>query len=202
MSVISRFLFSSAPQAGGGLWSPIGPAFEVAVESETLHSATFGFANGLDEALVFHLFTADHPLDLTRHYYEITGYPGAVAPWALGPWIWRDEVSGQDKVEEDLQTLRNLNLPTTGYWIDRPYATDVNSFDFKKEWYSDPEGMIALAHDLGFEMALWHTPYVDPDGAATVALFEEASELGFFRTAVDDGSGKWGPPWTSVTRVL
>ena len=42
------------------------------------------------------------------------GVPGAVAPWALGPWIWRDEVSGQDKVEEDLQTLRNLESSDDG----------------------------------------------------------------------------------------
>ena len=48
MSVISRFLFSSAPQAGGWFVESYRPGvFEVAVESETLHSATFGFCERL-----------------------------------------------------------------------------------------------------------------------------------------------------------
>lgn len=168
--------------------------FEVATEKSTQIQTTFGFANALEEGLLFHLFTAAHPLDLTRHYYDITGYPGSVAPWALGPWIWRDEVAGQEKVEEDLNTIRDLDLPTTGYWIDRPYATDVNSFDFDKAKYTDPEQMMTLAHELGFEVALWHTPYVDPDGTISGDLYLEAEAAGFFAPLLPTAFAKWGPP--------
>ncbi len=167
--------------------------FAVATEEEDLVQVTFGQGPAWQQPLSVHLYTADHPLDITKSYYETTAYPGLPAPWALGPWIWRDEVEGQAAVETDLQTIRDLDLATTGYWIDRPYASDVNSFDFHPDNYADPAAMMAKAHDLGFKMALWHTPYVDPDGDASRPLYDEAVEKGYFppETAM---LAKWGPP--------
>jgi alpha-D-xyloside xylohydrolase len=168
--------------------------FAMAREEDDLIQVTFGLGEEIGEGLTFHLMSADHGLDITRHYYEITGYPGPVAPWALGPWIWRDEVEGQEAVEADLQLIRELDFANTGYWIDRPYATDVNSFDFHPEHYADPPGMMKVASDLGFAMALWHTPYVDPDGAISGALYQEAEEAGYFAPEMATATDKWGPP--------
>jgi alpha-D-xyloside xylohydrolase len=155
---------------------------------------TFGLGKDNNEGLRFHLFASEHPLDITRYYYEITGFPGTIAPWALGPWIWRDEVENQAAVIDDLNTIRDLDLPTTGYWIDRPYASAVNSFDFKPEDYPNPETLFGHAKGLGFEMALWHTPYVDPEDEATKALYDEAEEKGYFAPEMGTALAKWGPP--------
>ena len=168
-------------------------AFAVATEADDVVKTTWGLGPAWEDGLVFHLFTAEHPLDLTRRYYETTGAPALPAPWALGPVIWRDEVDGQVVVEADLETIRSLDLATTGYWIDRPYASGVNAFDFKPSDYSDPAAMIAHAHDLGLRMALWHTPYVDPKDPATTALNAEAKEKGFFPPTLG-AVAKWGPP--------
>jgi alpha-D-xyloside xylohydrolase len=168
--------------------------FNVTTEDDTTIQVTFGpGAKGAD-GLVFHLFAEAHPLDLTRHYHEVTGKPGKVAPWALGPWIWRDEVANQEAVENDLETIRQLDLATTGYWIDRPYASAVNAFDFKPTDYPDPQAMMVKAQALGFAMALWHTPYVDPDAEATQALYEEAETKGYFPPVLGPVLSKWGPP--------
>ena len=51
--------------------------------------ATFGTGLRSGDGLTFHLFGERHPLDLTRHYYEVTGFPRLPARWALGPWVWR-----------------------------------------------------------------------------------------------------------------
>jgi alpha-D-xyloside xylohydrolase len=169
-------------------------AFALATESDDQFRATVGTREASEEGLHFFLFAEDHPLDLTKHYYELTGYPGSIARTALGPWIWRDEVSGQDRVEEDMHTIRDYDLATTGYWIDRPYATDVNSFDFKAETYPSPEDMMKVAADLGLEMALWHTPYLEPDGAVSGALALEAHESGYFPPVMSPLQAKWGPP--------
>lgn len=166
--------------------------FAVATEADDLVKATFGQGAAWAEGLRFHLFTADHPIDITRHYYETTGYPALPAPWATGPLIWRDEVAGQAAVEADLQMIRDLDLATNGYWIDRPYASGVNSFDFAPADYTDPAAMITLAHDLGFEVALWHTPYLDPKHPATQALNAEAVEEGYYPPKTGAAS-KWGP---------
>ncbi|HZR80787.1 MAG TPA: TIM-barrel domain-containing protein [Candidatus Binatia bacterium] len=132
-------------------------------------------AGGLD----FHWFAAAHPLDVTRQYYEVTGTPKLPAPWALGPWIWRNEVAGEDAVLDDATMIRELDLATTGYWIDRPYASAVNSFDFDPARYGDPRAMIARLRDLGLRVALWHTPYLE-DKPANQALLAEATAGGWF----------------------
>ena len=68
-------------------------------------------------------------------------------------------------------------MATTGIWIDRPYASAVNTFDFKPEDYPDPPAMIKKAHDFGLRMGVWHTPYLASDAEA---LLSEAEAEGFF----------------------
>jgi alpha-D-xyloside xylohydrolase len=178
-------------------------AFDMATKEKDLVDAMFG--TGLDSAkgIVFHLFGAAHPLDVTKHYYDLTGYPTIPAAWALGPWFWRDELyqnkpnASQAQVESDLNIIRDLDLATTAYWIDRPYANGVNSFDFHKVFFSNAQSMINLAHDLGFRMALWHTPYVSSQNEQcdeTKALLQYAQQNEYFPPATGLLLNHWGPP--------
>ena len=180
---------------GWGLFvpSPYPAVFAVAANQDDRVRATFGTGMSSAKGLTVHLFAAEHPLDITRHYYEVTGYPRLPAPWALGPWIWRDEVDGQVAVEADLAKIRELDLATTGYWIDRPYASAVMSFDFAPDAYDDPGAMIATAHDLGFRVALWQAPYIDDGDPATAELLAEGHDGGFFPDEMGTALNKWGP---------
>ncbi|MFT5432105.1 MAG: alpha-D-xyloside xylohydrolase [Myxococcota bacterium] len=168
-------------------------AFALGVTEDDLVRATFGQGEAWADGLRFHLFTATHAIDVTRLYYETTGYPKLPAPWALGPVIWRDEVDGQDAVEDDFLKLRSLDLASTGYWIDRPYASGVNSFDFHPAKYTDAASMIGMAHGLGLRVALWHTPYLDPDDPATMALNQQAKDAGYYPPKSGASSPNWGP---------
>lgn len=171
--------------------------FDVAKASDDHVEATFGTAFDTAKGIEFHLFAAPRPLDVTRHYYDVTGAPNLPARWALGPWIWRDEIDGQAKVQEDLEAIRDLDLATTGYWIDRPYASGVNAFDFHPDHYADPEAMIGRAHALGLRMALWHTPYLsegNESSDATKALAQEARDKGYFPPTVGLRLNGWSDP--------
>jgi alpha-D-xyloside xylohydrolase len=168
--------------------------FATAVAEDDLVRVTYGLGAAAGDGLALYLFAEPHPLDVTRHYYELTGFPGPVAPWALGPWLWRDEVDDQAAVEADLATIRDLDLATTGYWIDRPYASAVNSFDFEPADYPDPAAMMAAALDLGFRVALWHTPYLDDEDADSRALYDAAVTSGYFPPVMGTAASPWGPP--------
>jgi len=172
--------------------SLFGMVFDCASQEKDLLEIMVGSGKHSTDGLLFYLFSEDHPLDITKHYYELTGFPKLPASWALGPWIWRDEGVDQDKVISDLMAIRDYDLATTGYWIDRPYASAVNSFDFNPSDYYDPASMIQTAHDLGFKIALWHSPYVNPKEEASKPLFDYAMENGFFPPVVGV-TGKWGP---------
>ncbi len=166
--------------------------FEVATWADDLVQVTYGTGQDSAQGFRFHLFAADHPLDITKRYYDTTGDPLLPAPWALGPWVWRDENEDEAQVRSDMQTIRDLDLATSGYWIDRPYASGVNTFDFDPSLFSDPQGMIDFGHDMGFRMALWHTPYVDQEQSPV--LHQEALDGGYFPPQTPTILNNWSAP--------
>lgn len=156
--------------------------FAVANKQPDLVETTFGTGEDSASGLHFHLLTAAEPIDLTARYYAITGTPKQPAPWALGPWIWRNENKDQAQVLDDIRKIRDLDLATSAIWIDRPYATYVNSFDFNPARFPDPASMIAKIHAAGLRLSLWHAPYLEP-GSPDLPL---AQQRGLFpkRTGV------------------
>jgi len=182
---------------GWGLFaeSPFPASFECGTRRDDRVQATFGTGVfSTSSGLTFYVMAEEHPLDLTNHYYKVTGYPRLPARWALGPIVWRDENDDQAQVEADLNAMRDLDLAASGYWIDRPYATDVNTFDYKPSQFPNPQAMIGLMHSLGFRTALWHTPYLDEKSPHTADLLAHANENGFFPKTVGLILNKWGRP--------
>ncbi|MBW2703460.1 MAG: glycoside hydrolase family 31 protein [Deltaproteobacteria bacterium] len=181
---------------GWGLFAecPFPGLFDMASRTDDRAEIVFGTGPMSSMGFVFHLFGADHPLDLTRHYYEVTGYPKLPAPWALGPWIWRDENEDQAQLLSDIQIIREQDLATSGIWIDRPYASAVNSFDFDPNLFPEPQAMIQAIFDLGFRVALWHTPYLDADDPACAELRAHALANDFFPPEVGLMLNHWSYP--------
>ncbi|HYD48172.1 MAG TPA: TIM-barrel domain-containing protein [Terriglobales bacterium] len=181
---------------GWGLFveSPYPASFDVASQAADLVDVMFGTGFASTEGLPFHLFAAEHPLDITRHYYDVTGYPVLPDRWALGPLLWRDENRDQAEVENDIETMRDLDLATTGMWIDRPYASGVNTFDFDPARYPDPQAMIDKVHALGLRLGLWHTPYLDRDDDDTAPLLAEARAEGYLPPRNGLLLNPWGVP--------
>ena len=114
--------------------------------------------------------------------------------WAYGPLVWRDENRDQDQVLEDVAIMRDLDLAVSGIWIDRPYASGVNSFDFKAEDFPDPEGMVASLHAQGYRLSLWHNTYVGERQEATASLHEFAVENSFYPLVTGPILNPWGRP--------
>ncbi|MEZ4365824.1 MAG: glycoside hydrolase family 31 protein [Kofleriaceae bacterium] len=165
--------------------------FDVATTADDRVEITYGTADASADGLRFHLLAAPHPLDVTRRYYDLTGDPAVPAPWALGPLIWRDENQDQAEVEADIATIRDLDLATSGIWLDRPYATGVNTFDFDATRFPDPPAMLAAAHAAGLRVALWHTPYLGTDAPT---LRAEAEAAGYFPPTTGLLLNTWSAP--------
>jgi alpha-D-xyloside xylohydrolase len=176
-------LFVECPHVG---------AFDVGNADPEVIEATFGTGKFSGDGIKFHLYAAGHPLDVTRHYHATTGKPRLPGRWALGPWLWRDENDDQTQVEGDLDAMRDKDLPHTAIWIDRPYASAVNTFDFDPAKFSAPQAMIDKMHALGFRTALWHTPYVDEKDPKAAALREEAKSRAFYPKKFGIQLNNWG----------
>ncbi|MFO0660541.1 MAG: glycoside hydrolase family 31 protein [Polyangiaceae bacterium] len=168
--------------------------FAPGVTDPTKADIVFGTGNASTDGLQFDLLGAAHPLDVTAHYYDLTGYPHRAARWALGPLIWRNENTGQAQVLDDAKRIRDLDLATTAVWIDRPYATGVQTFDFDPARYDDTASMIDTLHDLGLRVSLWHSPYIDEQDPTTAQLLGEADAAGYYPSAHGLLFNKWGRP--------
>lgn len=181
---------------GWGLFveDPHPAVFNVATDAADEVEVIVGVGPHGDDGIDFHLFGSVHPLDITAHYYAMTGDPIRPAPWALGPWLWRNENVDQAQVISDANMLRTLDLPTSGLWIDRPYATGVNTFDFDPARYDDPATMIESLQGLGLRVALWHTPYASDDREAALDIHAEAVAMGYYPPTAGPSLQDWGLP--------
>jgi alpha-D-xyloside xylohydrolase len=169
--------------------------FDVARKDPSVVESTFAVASlrtgSRAEPLRVDLFAGDAPLDLYQEYYAASGAPRPPPPWALGPWIWRNATAGQAEVESDMAKIRDLDLATSGIWINRPYARAVNTFDFDPARFPEPQTMIDRAHSAGFRMALWSAPYLEN---AAAPLSTEATARGFFPRERGTLRNEWSPP--------
>ncbi|MFT3713926.1 MAG: glycoside hydrolase family 31 protein [Archangium sp.] len=164
---------------------------DVAKTEASTIDALFGTAEESSNGLAFHLFSAASPLDIVGQYYARTGQPVAPADWATGPWIWRNENRDQAEVEDDVRQIRSLDLATSGYWIDRPYATEVNTFDFNPTQFPDAGAMISNIHSAGLRLALWHTPYL---AMGAEPFRSEALAQNFFPPTQGAYLNRWSAP--------
>lgn len=171
--------------------------FSVATSEPDLTQVTYaitpaGSATSIEDGggLRFHLLSASEPRRVLARYYAITGAPLLPAPWALGPWLWRDESRDRAQVLDDIRQLRERDLATSALWIDRPYASAVNTFDFAPQ-FGDPRTLIDAAHAAGLRVALWSTPYLEP---AAKDLRAQADAAGYFPPKSSLLLNKWSKP--------
>ncbi|MFI5300114.1 MAG: TIM-barrel domain-containing protein, partial [Polyangiales bacterium] len=81
-----------------------------------------------------------------------------------------------------------------GYWIDRPYATAIETFDFEPSAYPDPKSMLAELHALGFATAVWHAPYVDKKDPLAATQYAFAQSSGCFPPVSSIDLNPWSAP--------
>ncbi|RMH42964.1 MAG: glycoside hydrolase family 31 protein [Deltaproteobacteria bacterium] len=138
-----------------------------------------------------HVFVAGEPLDLCRRYAALTALPAVPPKWAFAPQQWRNEHDSSDQVREDAQAMRALDIPGSAIWIDNPWQTGYNTFEFDETRFSEPAALVADLRALGYRVVVWSTPYVNR-GGPTAADFADAAERGYL---VTDGAAPVVFPW-------
>ncbi|HTJ44615.1 MAG TPA: glycoside hydrolase family 31 protein [Kofleriaceae bacterium] len=139
-----------------------------------------------------HVFTATQPLDLIRHYVSLTSKPAVPPSWAFAPMQWRNVDDSSDDVRGDAQQLRALGIPGSTIWIDNPWQTGYNTFEFDPARFDQAAKLIQDVEALGFHVVVWSTPYADSSGI-TAADFTEAATKHYLVT--DDTGTPVSFPW-------
>ncbi len=116
-----------------------------------------------DEQMDFFIFFGE-PKDILNEYTNITGKSPMLPLWSFGTWMSRITYFSQDEGLEIARQLRKHKIPSdvihfdTG-WFGVDWQCD---YEFAKERFKDPVGMLKQLSKDGFHTCLWHLPYFTP----------------------------------------
>ena len=116
-----------------------------------------------DEQMDFFVFFGE-PKDILNEYTDITGKSPMMPLWSFGTWMSRITYFSQEEGLEIARQLRAHKIPSdvihfdTG-WFGVDWQCD---YEFAKERFKDPVGMLRQLAKEGFHTCLWQLPYFTP----------------------------------------
>ena len=137
-----------------------------------------------DEQMDFFIFFGE-PKDILYEYTEITGKSPMLPLWSFGTWMSRITYFSQEEGLEIARQLRAHKIPAdvihfdTG-WFGVDWQCD---YEFSKDRFPDPVGMLKQLAKDGFHTCLWQLPYFTPKNR----FFPEIIEKGMHVKNAADG---------------
>ncbi len=116
-----------------------------------------------DEQMDFFVFFGE-PKDILNEYTEISGKSPMLPLWSFGTWMSRITYFSQEEGLEIARQLRVNRIPSdvihfdTG-WFGVDWQCD---YQFAKDRFKDPVGMLKQLSKDGFHTCLWQLPYFTP----------------------------------------
>lgn len=131
-----------------------------------------------EPALDLFLFAAEDATGVLDVLTRLTGRPGRVPRWTLGPWLSRAYYRDEGELLEAARRCRALHLPMDVITLDGRAWQDTATrfhFGFDPARYPDPAGTTRRVHELGFKLCCWEYPLVALEGPH----YPELSRAGF-----------------------
>jgi alpha-D-xyloside xylohydrolase len=116
-----------------------------------------------DEQMDFFVFFGS-PKEILNEYTNVTGKSPMLPLWSFGTWMSRITYFSQEEGLEIARQLRKHKIPSdvihfdTG-WFGVDWQCD---YQFAKDRFEDPVGMLGQLSKDGFHTCLWQLPYFTP----------------------------------------
>lgn len=104
--------------------------------------------------------------DVYKIFAKTVGLPRTVPPKGyfskpmFNTWIEFLENINQKKLLDFAQNIRKEHFACEVLMIDAGWTTDKDNFEFDKEKFPDPKGMMDELHKMNFKVLLWVSPYI------------------------------------------
>lgn len=141
---------------------------------------------------------AGDPAAVTTSYFKRVGMPTLPPPRQFAMTKWRDKISSQAEVVEDMVELQKRGIPLDTIWIDNPWEQGpvggrvtyacIGALTFDNQQFPDPAGMIAQLRAGGVSLGTWVAPFLSKqsDGKPCVNDYPPGSFVQSDRTNVWD----------------
>jgi alpha-D-xyloside xylohydrolase len=149
-------------------------SFEVA--SERVSKVQFSVA---DEHLEYFIINGPGLKDVLRRYTGLTGRPALPPAWSFGLWLTTSFTTdyNEEIVTSFIDGMAARDLPLHVFHFDCFWMKEFHWTDFQwnKEAFPDPEGMLRRLKEKGLKISVWINPYI----AQRSALFAEGAAKGY-----------------------
>jgi alpha-D-xyloside xylohydrolase len=162
--------------AGFGIFvnSPGRVSFEVC--SEVVSAIQFSVPGDELEYLVIHGPT---PREIVERYAALTGRPALPPRWSFGLWLSTSFLTDYDEetVTHFVDGMQERRIPLSVVHFDCYWMKPLQWCDFEwdRDAFPDPEGMLQRLGDKGLRRSVWINPYLGQRSP----LFLEAAEAGY-----------------------
>jgi alpha-D-xyloside xylohydrolase len=116
-----------------------------------------------DETMDLFVFFGE-PKDILNEYTDITGKSPMLPLWSFGTWMSRITYFSQEEGLDIAKKLRQHKIPADVIHFDTGwFGTDWQcDYEFAKDRFPDPVGMLKQLANDGFHTCLWQLPYFTP----------------------------------------
>ena len=162
--------------AGFGIFvnSPGRVSFEVC--SEVVSALQFSVPGDELEYLVIHGPT---PREIVERYTALTGRPALPPRWSFGLWLSTSFLTDYDEatVTHFVDGMQERHIPLSVIHYDCYWMRPLQWCDFEwdRDAFPDPEGMLQRMSDKGLRRSVWINPYLGQRSP----LFVEAARAGY-----------------------
>jgi len=132
------------------------------------------------ERLTYYLFGGDTIADVLSVYTDLTGKPGLPPAYSFGLWLSTSFTTSYDEetVTSFIDGMESRGIPLEVFHFDCFWMKEFSwcSFEWNRDMFPDPEGMIKRLKARGLKICLWINPYISQFSP----VFEECAANGYF----------------------
>jgi len=138
------------------------------------------------ERLDYYILNGQTPKKTVQLYTELTGKPALPPAWSFGLWLTTSFTTSYDEatVTSFIQGMEDRDIPLHTFHFDCFWMKGYEwcSFEWDKDTFPDPEGMLRRYKERGLHICVWINSYI----AQKSVLFDEGVENGYFVKTLDD----------------
>lgn len=129
--------------------------------------------------------------EIISHYIDLTGKPIMPPKWALGFSQSRGMLTNETLTRNIAAEFRKRNIPCDIIYQDIGWTRYLQDFEWNKNNYSNPEGMLKDLKEQGFKVIVSQDPVVSQNN---IVQWQQADSAGFFVKDIRTGKS-YDMPW-------
>ncbi|WOO86716.1 alpha-xylosidase [Mollicutes bacterium LVI A0039] len=158
------------------------------VGSEAVGKTQFAVAG---EVLRFDIITGTNVSEVAMKFSKLGGDMPRVPEWSYGLWLSTSFTTeyNEETVLEFIDGMDSRNIPFEVFHFDCFWMKEYEwmNFEWNKDLFPDPEGLMKKIHDRGKKVCVWINPYI----GQKAAVFDECYQNGYFVGGKDNLPWQW-----------